>query len=107
MPSIKRRAYCRWDGESKGKTKDCDKCDFKVNFWDKEVCCWGISFKYLYDGKNMRKCEYVGKKPPENNSLKYVLYAKKHHLFGRARGKDAIQLSLNFNGFIQIKNAMD
>lgn len=95
MPSIKRRSSYRWDGELKSKTKNCDECNLKIDFWDKEVCCWGISFKYLCNGENLRKCEYFGKKTPENNSLEYVLYAKKHNLFGRGKyGKDAIQLKL-------------
>ena len=96
MPSIKRRSYQRWDGDLKNKTKNCEKCNFYVEFWDKEICGWGVAFKYLSGSENLRKCEYFGKEPPENNSLNYVLSAKKNNLFGKSKDykNQARQLTL-------------
>lgn len=96
---MKRRSYYRWDGETKNKTKNCNKCPLKVDFWDKEICAWGVIFKYVVGTENLRKCEYFGKEPPKNNSLDYVLNAKKNNLFGSGKyqGQDATQLQIDFN----------
>jgi hypothetical protein len=97
MPSMKRRYYQRWDGESKNKTKNCDSCIFKVYFYDKEICAWGVAFKYI-GGEPTRKCEYIGKEPPKNNSLEYVTFAKKNNLLGKSKNykNNARQLSFAF-----------
>ncbi len=55
MPSMKRRSYSRWDGEIKNKTKNCNECSFKVDFWEREICAWGIAFKYLSGEKKPEK----------------------------------------------------
>ncbi len=94
MPSIKRRSTHRGDGEIKNKTKNCEACQYHVNFWEKEVCGWGVSFKYLSEIKNPKKCEYFKKEPPENNSFEYVKYVVQNNLFGRSKRKDALQLKL-------------
>jgi hypothetical protein len=82
MTSMKRRPYSRWDGDKKNKTKNCNLCDFKVEFHKREICAWGVAFKYVV-GKKTRKCEYFGKEPPKNNSFEYVIEAKKLNLLGR------------------------
>jgi len=86
MVSMKRRSGMRWDGELKYKTKNCDDCQFKVEFHDKEICSWGTAFRYLVQReKGPRKCEYSGKEPPKNNVAEYVLYAKQNNLFGKSK----------------------
>ncbi len=100
MPSMKRRPYQRWDGDIKSKTKNCEVCEFEVDFLDREICAWGVAFKYLSgtESDGLRKCEYFGKEPLENNSLAYVLQAKKDNLFGKSRNykNHARQLTLVF-----------
>lgn len=95
MAEMKRRPGMRWDGDLKNKTKDCDECKFKFDFHDREVCAWGVAFKYVV-GEPTRKCEYFGKEPPKNNSFEYVLWAKQNNLLGRRKnyGKEGAQLRL-------------
>jgi hypothetical protein len=85
MVWMKRRSEMNWDGELKNKTKNCIDCKFKIDFDDKEICSWGVAFKYLSGENPSRKCEYFGKEPPKNNSQEYVLYAKKHNIIGRPK----------------------
>ncbi len=98
MPSMKRRSRMSWDGETKNKTKNCIDCKFRVDFHDKEICAWGVAFKYVVGEENLRKCEYFGKEPPEKNSYEYVLEAKRNNLFGRSKNyrNHTRQLTLNF-----------
>jgi hypothetical protein len=95
---MKRRYDHKYDGESKGKTKNCEECKFKVNFYEREICCWGKHFKYLIPSENPRMCEYKEKEPPKENALEYVIYAKKNNLFGKSINykKQARQLELEY-----------
>lgn len=101
MPSMKRRSHSKWDGDTKNKTKNCNECNFKVDFWDKEICSWGVAFKYLSgkESDGLRKCEYFGKKPPENSSFEYVLIAKKQNLLGKSRNYRNYARQLKIEGF--------
>lgn len=99
MTSMKRRSGMRWDGETKNKTKNCNDCNFKINFYDKEICSWGVAFKYIMGETNLRKCEYFGREPPKNNSYEYVITAKQNNLFGKSknyRNEKYNQLKINF-----------
>ena len=62
----------RWDGSSKAYTKNCNTCEAYRKITGKELCGWGIAFKYLERTANQRKCELINKKQPQNNSLKYL-----------------------------------
>ncbi len=98
---MKRRPSQRWDGDIKNKTKDCDECNYKVDFWDKEICSWGVAFKYLSgtESDGLKKCEYFGRKPLKNNSFEYVLSAKSQNLLGHSRNykNHARQLTIGEN----------
>lgn len=94
MPSIKRRSGHPWDGDTKNKTKNCEGCDLYVQVRNREVCGWGTNFKYLVGQENLRKCEYVHKEPPKNNSLDYILFAKQQNVFGSSKYIPSFQLNL-------------
>ncbi len=46
-----------WDGGYKYKTEDCETCEYYRQINEKEICGWGVAFKYLCQRKNPRKCE--------------------------------------------------
>lgn len=96
MTSMKRRSGQRWDGDLKNKTKNCDECNFKIDFHEREICAWGVAFKYI-GSEPTRKCEYFGKEPPKNNSYEYVLFAKQNNLFGKSKQYKSYARQLKLN----------
>jgi hypothetical protein len=91
MASMKRKN--QGYGEIKYKTKNCKSCDFDMTFNNRNICARGITLKYLEE-ESKRKYKYHGKESLKNNSLKYVLFAKKNNLFEKSKGIDAMQLKL-------------
>lgn len=69
---IPERPLSDWDGGYKYKTKNCEGCEFYREINNKELCGWGVAFKYLDKSKKFRKCGIKNKKPPKNNSIKYL-----------------------------------
>ena len=67
-----------WEGEYKGRTKDCDNCPyylqvryqgtFPPRIITDEVCDWGVFVKRLHPTENPRKCEYIHKENPNKRS---------------------------------------
>lgn len=46
-----------YDGVTIDLTRDCAGCKSVVKFKDKQICTWGIAFKYLVQpSTNMRSC---------------------------------------------------
>jgi hypothetical protein len=70
--NIPKRFYQRWEGETKLRTKDCDGCDFYRKIDGKELCGWGVAFKYLERTGKPRKCEVRNRPARENQSIKYL-----------------------------------
>jgi len=54
---ISKRKDQRWDGQLIYLTKDCKSCDFYRNIFEKDLCGWGVAFKYLVQKEKSRKCE--------------------------------------------------
>jgi len=54
---IPKRKHQRWDGDYKLLTKDCFNCEFYREIDKKELCGWGVAFKYLCKTEKPRKCE--------------------------------------------------
>ncbi len=62
----------RWDGSSKTYTLDCNNCEWYRRIGRRELCGWGIAFKYLIRTNNSRRCEIKNRGAPENQSIKYL-----------------------------------
>ncbi len=70
MQIVKR--FGTWDGASKTYTQNCDNCEVYRKIKGKELCGWGIAFKYLEKTRTPKKCALTNKKQPEHNSIKYL-----------------------------------
>jgi hypothetical protein len=62
-----------WDGNVKIYTKDCSHCNYHKNIKSRDVCGWGVSFKYLQASGNPRRCQVISKPVPKYNSLAYLI----------------------------------
>ncbi len=68
------KRHSRWDGSRKYYTKNCDECEFYRKIEDKELCGWGIAFKYLIKTEKPRKCNVLRRGLPEfgKHSVEYL-----------------------------------
>jgi len=70
--AIPRRNGMQWDGNSKRYTTDCKKCSLYRKIDGRELCGWGVAFKYLESVDNPQKCEIRNRDPPANQPIKYL-----------------------------------
>ena len=69
---LKPRFYQRWDGCSKGFTKDCESCEAYFQIKEFEVCGWGMAFKYLSRKRKRKKCNIKDKTPINKETMEYL-----------------------------------
>ena len=70
---IPKRFGIMWDGDYKAYTKDCLECGWYRKIDDRELCGWGIAFKYLVKLEKLRTCEVRNRKDkPKHPSIKYL-----------------------------------
>jgi hypothetical protein len=81
---IPKRKNQRWDGALIYFTENCGAgCEFYRKIDNKNLCGWGIAFKYLVPKEKSRKCEIRNRKSvdkdrssgyesPKNHSRKYL-----------------------------------
>ncbi len=69
---IPKRRGNKWDGTFKGYTKDCKSCEFYREIENKELCGWGVAFKYLVRPIKLRKCEV------KNREFEYYYHSVKY-----------------------------
>jgi hypothetical protein len=68
----------RWDGSAKIFTKDCSTCIYHVNINRRDICGWGVAFKYIERAENTRRCMLVGREPPRQSFLQYLREVKRY-----------------------------